>query len=98
MDIWSKLLGYEDEKKPPIKGPTQFRDENMPNTFDIGLYYNEDKNEIQMAKISNDDRSTHLYVVGATGTGKTKFLESLIRQDITNGNGVLCNRPARRSG
>ncbi len=27
-------------------------------------------------------RSTHLYVCGSTGTGKSKFLEHLIRQDI----------------
>lgn len=27
-------------------------------------------------------RSTHLYICGATGTGKSKMLESLIRQDI----------------
>src|SRR5580658_6609212 len=29
-------------------------------------------------------RSTHLYVCGSTGTGKSKMLESLIRQDIIN--------------
>jgi hypothetical protein len=29
-------------------------------------------------------RSTHLYICGATGTGKSKMLESLIRQDIKN--------------
>jgi len=29
-------------------------------------------------------RSTHLYICGATGTGKSKMLESLIRQDIQN--------------
>jgi hypothetical protein len=32
--------------------------------------------------LSRDARSTHLYVTGATGTGKSKFLEHLIWQDI----------------
>ncbi len=40
-----------------------------------------------MAKIAQKDRATHFYVIGATGTGKTKFLEFLIRQDIENENG-----------
>ena len=29
-------------------------------------------------------RSTHLYICGSTGTGKTKMLEHLARQDIKN--------------
>ena len=33
-------------------------------------------------KMTPKMRSTHLYVCGSTGTGKSKMLESLIRQDI----------------
>lgn len=44
-------------------------------------------------------RDKHLYVCGATGTGKSKFLESLIRQDIMNRGrskcGVLLLDPSR---
>jgi hypothetical protein len=35
-------------------------------------------------------RSTHLYICGATGTGKSKMLESLIRQDIRNWHETKC--------
>jgi hypothetical protein len=34
--------------------------------------------------IPRDHRGTHLHVVGATGVGKSKFLEHLVRQDIRN--------------
>ena len=40
-----------------------------------------------MAKIREADRRTHFYIVGASGAGKSKFLEWLIRQDIVKGNG-----------
>lgn len=93
MVIWSKLLGYEDEIAPPAKRAPEFRNDKIPGTLDLGLHYSEGRNEIQVAKISGEDRSTHLYVVGATGTGKTKFLESLIRQDITSGNGFCVIDP-----
>ena len=44
-------------------------------TLDLGWYWSENKEEYQMAKIAQKDRATHFYVIGATGTGKTKFLE-----------------------
>lgn len=40
--------------------------------------------------MSPEMRSTHLYVCGATGTGKSKMLESLIRQDIKNWHNTKC--------
>jgi hypothetical protein len=57
------------------------------DVLDIGWYWSENKNEWQMAKIRDEDRKVHFYVVGASGTGKSKFLEFLIRQDIQKGNG-----------
>jgi excisionase family DNA binding protein len=56
-------------------------------TLDLGWYYSENKEEFQLAKIDEKDRATHFYIVGATGTGKTKFLEYLIQQDIEKRNG-----------
>lgn len=49
--------------------------------------------------LSNPDRLKHLYVLGATGSGKTKLIEHFIRQDILAGRGFclldvhgdLCN-------
>jgi len=38
--------------------------------------------------IAEKDRSTHMQVVGSTGTGKSKFLEGMIRQDILAGRGL----------
>jgi len=57
------------------------------DTLDLGWHYSETKEEAQMAKIAPKDRATHFYVVGASGSGKSKFLEFLIRQDIKKENG-----------
>ncbi len=46
--------------------------------------------EVRMA---NKDRQRHLYVIGQTGTGKSVFMESLIRQDMEAGKGVCVIDP-----
>jgi len=38
-------------------------------------------------------RSTHMQVIGASGTGKTKFLENMIRQDILQNQGLCLIDP-----
>jgi DNA helicase HerA-like ATPase len=40
--------------------------------------------------LPRDVRNTHLYVCGGTGTGKSKFLEHLIRQDLLNWHKSKC--------
>jgi DNA helicase HerA-like ATPase len=55
--------------------------------LDLGWYYSAEKDQLQMAKIPLKDRAIHMYVIGASGSGKTKFLEFPIQQDIRLGNG-----------
>jgi DNA helicase HerA-like ATPase len=43
--------------------------------------------------IDATDRLAHMYVVGKTGTGKSSFPESLVRQDIANGQGLALLDP-----
>jgi DNA helicase HerA-like ATPase len=69
--------------------------EDIAGTLELGWYWSENKEEYQMAKIAEKDRASHLYVIGATGTGKTKFLEFLIQQDIEKGNGFGVIDPHR---
>lgn len=89
MGLLQRLFGEEKAQEievlPP--GPTLY-DEQIPDTFNLGWYYSNDKNQYQMAKISNEDRNSHFYVVGGTGVGKSKFLQYLVMQDIFEGRGV----------
>ena len=52
-----------------------------------GMDETENRPVHQLKGVSQDHRDAHFYVVGATRSGKTKFLESLIKQDIENGLG-----------
>ena len=43
--------------------------------------------------ITAKDRRTHMHVIGSTGTGKSKFLEHMIRKDILAGHGLCVIDP-----
>jgi hypothetical protein len=91
MGLLSKIFGKKKEEKEEVD-VEETPEESLPeiikeDTLDLGWYWSENKNEWQMAKIKETDRRTHLYIVGASGAGKSKFLEFLIRQDIEKGNG-----------
>jgi len=43
--------------------------------------------------MNDEQRKTHMHVIGSTGTGKSKFLEHLQRQDIDNGRGFCLIDP-----
>lgn len=43
--------------------------------------------------MGDDDRRRHIYIIGATGTGKTELLKSMIMQDIRAGKGICFMDP-----
>ncbi|MFA5394001.1 MAG: helix-turn-helix domain-containing protein [Candidatus Ratteibacteria bacterium] len=89
MNFWKRFAGEPKEEETETEEDVSVEpsSEESLNTLSLGWYWSENKNEHQMAKIDQKDRTTHFYVIGATGTGKTKFLEFLIQQDIEKGNG-----------
>lgn len=88
MEILNRIFGKKKEEEPQVE---EIIEEPIPDieeeTLDLGWYWSENKKEFQMAKIKEVDRRIHLYIVGASGAGKSKFLEFLIRQDTEKGNG-----------
>ncbi len=57
------------------------------------LGVNRHRNTESRVYMTELDRMRHLYVIGQTGTGKSKFLTNLIIQDIEQGNGVCMIDP-----
>ena len=47
----------------------------------------------QMVRLCKEERSRHLYILGATGTGKSTLLHNLIMQDIEGGEGACLIDP-----
>lgn len=43
--------------------------------------------------LSEDEREKHMYIIGATGSGKTTMITSMVSQDIKNGKGVAIIDP-----
>ena len=64
-----------------VDGPTQVMDEG----FLLGT--NEFRGIKKPIRLSTNDRRRHAYIIGQTGTGKSKLLENLAFQDMMDGKG-----------
>lgn len=64
-----------------VDGPTQVMDEG----FLLG--YNEFRGVKKQIRLGTKDRRRHTYIIGQTGTGKSKLLENLAYQDMMDGRG-----------
>src|SRR5216683_39314 len=51
------------------------------------------RNDRRSFGIRRADRRAHMYVIGKTGTGKSTLIETLIRQDLLNGEGLALLDP-----
>jgi type IV secretory pathway TraG/TraD family ATPase VirD4 len=65
---------------------------NMP-TAGIILGKNIYRGKETFVRIKPEDRRRHMYEIGMTGTGKSVFMEALIKQDIDAGNGLCIIDP-----
>jgi hypothetical protein len=45
------------------------------------------RNDNRVFGIKHEDRFSHLYIIGKTGTGKSTLLETMALQDLQRGNG-----------
>lgn len=68
---------------PPTNLPTDINDYNISFFGQTNF-----RNQRIPFGIKRSDRRRHLYVVGKSGSGKSKLLELLIREDIDAGHGV----------
>jgi len=64
-----------------VDGPTNMMEEG----FLLG--YNEFRGVKKPIRLANNDRRRHTYIIGQTGTGKSKLLENLAYQDMMDGKG-----------
>ena len=62
---------------------------NVPYVLGI----NEHQNIGQEVGISTDQRLRHVHILGATGTGKSTLIKSLVMQDVHAGAGLMCMDP-----
>jgi type IV secretory pathway VirB4 component len=51
------------------------------------------RNDDRIFGVKPEDRFSHLYVIGKTGTGKSTLLETMALQDLERGNGFALIDP-----
>jgi type IV secretory pathway VirB4 component len=51
------------------------------------------RNQDRLFGIKDEDRFSHIYIVGKTGTGKSTLIETMALQDIDRGHGIALIDP-----
>ncbi len=68
---------------------------SLKNNIDLDIIFakNTYGGTTTLIGLTREERARHMYVIGATGTGKSTMLLSMINQDLHNGNGVCIVDP-----
>lgn len=64
-----------------------------PQQLDIRFAENTYGGNTTTIGLTTDERRRHVYIIGATGTGKSTMLLSMIKQDVDNGKGLAVVDP-----
>jgi hypothetical protein len=78
-------------KSTSLPAPLSLKQSDKP--YDIFFAQNTFAETITPIGLTKDERRRHVYVLGATGMGKTTLLATMIREDIKNGKGVCVIDP-----
>jgi hypothetical protein len=95
MDIYEKMiLGQSlDEltRLPSIEETVSKLEQQILSNYPLRVLGIGTEGEVP---ISEEDRESHIHVLGSPGEGKSKFLELLLRQDIDSGYGACLIDPS----
>jgi len=84
---YNKISGIKWQDYKIVKAP-----QNIP-IEGTHLGYNVFHGEKRPVCIQKEDRFRHFYVIGQTGTGKSSIFQTMVRQDMKNGEGVCVVDP-----
>jgi len=85
MENFNKGLGYTLYRKLPY--PTNLPTTSNTNNKELTLIGNTDyRGDKILFGIKEEDKFRHMYIVGKTGTGKSTFMENLLKSDMAAGN------------
>jgi hypothetical protein len=83
-------IAYRHSLFPPRDNGLMAKEKDNPVTH-IGITNFRDDRRV--FGIKKKDRRQHMYLIGQTGTGKTTMLESMIEDDMRNGEGIAVLDP-----
>ncbi|MEK7153561.1 MAG: DUF87 domain-containing protein, partial [Patescibacteria group bacterium] len=87
----TKTEGFVKSRSRELAAPLSIRQSDADLDVIVGV--NEHSGDYQEIGMTLEQRQTHTYVIGKTGTGKTTLLKSSIYQDMLNGKGLAVFDP-----